>query len=73
MGPELLLDNAEDFGLFLATSLDNDTSVTIARDNIGISISNSPLFIEQMEAIFINSACLEFTGSLIVHIGVFLV
>ena len=46
MGPELLLDNAEDFGLFLATSLDNDTSVTIARDNIGISISNSPLFIE---------------------------
>ena len=73
MGPELLLDNAEDFGLFFATSLDNDTSVTIARDNIGISISNSPLFIEQMEAIFINSACLEFTGSLIVHIGVFLV
>ena len=41
MGPELLLDNIEDFGLFLATSLDNDTSVTIARDNIGISISNS--------------------------------
>ena len=36
MGPELLLDNAEDFGLFFATSLDNDTSVTIARDNIGI-------------------------------------
>ena len=43
MGPELLLDNIEDLGLFLATSLDNDTSVTIARDNIGISISNSPL------------------------------
>ena len=41
MGPELLLDNIEDFGLFLATSLDNDTSATIARDNIGISISNS--------------------------------
>ena len=36
MGPELLLDNAEDFGLFFATLLDNDTSVTIARDNIGI-------------------------------------
>ena len=53
MGPELLLDNAEDFGLFFATSLDNDTSVTIARDNIGISISNNSLFIEEMEAILL--------------------
>ena len=36
MGSELLLQNAEDLGLYLATTLaDNDTVVTISRDNIG--------------------------------------
>ena len=45
MGSELLLQNAEDLGLYLANTLaDNDTAVTIPRDNISklhyISSSN---------------------------------
>ena len=36
MGSELLLKNAENLGLYLANTLaNNDTAVTISRDNIG--------------------------------------
>ena len=34
----MLLNNAEDFGLFMATSLDDTTEITLARENIGITI-----------------------------------
>ena len=39
MGPEMLLNNAEDFGLFVATSLDDTTELTLARENIGTCIT----------------------------------
>ena len=36
MGSELLLDNAENFVLLLANALpENDTEVSISRENIG--------------------------------------
>ncbi len=35
MGSELLLDNAEDFGLLLASSLEQEEFVVVSRDNIG--------------------------------------
>ena len=35
MGSELLLDNAEDFGLLLASSLEPEEVVVVSRVNIG--------------------------------------
>ena len=37
MGSELLLDNAEDFGLLLASSLEEDQELLISTENIGMN------------------------------------
>ena len=44
MGSELLLDNAEDFGLLLATSLGEGEKVVVSGDNICKIILALPVF-----------------------------
>lgn len=46
MGSEQLLDNAEDFGLLVASSLNDGQQLDISRSNIGnyINLYSKPVF-----------------------------